>query len=70
MKAVWGEFAYHKPQMYWVCSRHVRTAIFKMNDQQGPTAQHRELCSMLCGGRDGRGVWGKMDPCTCMAESP
>ena len=45
------------------------TAIFKMDNQQGPTAQHRELCSMLCGSLDGRGVWGRMDTCICMAES-
>ena len=24
---------------------------------------------MLCGGLDGRGVWGRMDTCICMAES-
>ena len=23
---------------------------------------------MLCGSLDGRGVWGRMDTCTCMAE--
>ena len=28
-----------------------------------------ELCSMLCGSWDVRGVWGKMDTCICMAES-
>ena len=28
---------------------HVHTAIFKMYNQQGPTEQHRELSSMLCG---------------------
>ena len=28
-----------------------------------------ELCSMLCGRLDGRRVWGRMDTCTCMAES-
>ena len=27
-----------------------------------------ELCSMLCGSPDGRGVWGRMDTCICMAE--
>jgi len=36
---------------------------------QGPTVQHRELCSMLYGSLDGRGVWGRMDTCTYMAES-
>ena len=35
---------------------HVHTAILKMNNQQGPTIQRRELCSMLCGRLDGRGV--------------
>ena len=28
-----------------------------------------EICSMLCGSLDGRGVWGRMDPCICMTES-
>ena len=27
-----------------------------------------DLCSMLCGSLDVRGVWGKMDTCICMAE--
>ena len=29
---------------------------------------HRNLCSMLCGNLDGRGVWGRMDTCVCVAE--
>ena len=29
----------------------------------------RELCLVLCGSLDGKGVWGKMDKCICMAES-
>jgi len=28
-----------------------------------------ELCSMLCGSLDGRGVWGRMDTRICMAKS-
>jgi len=28
-----------------------------------------ELFLMLCGSLDGRGVWGRMDTCICMAES-
>ena len=28
-----------------------------------------ELCSMLCGSLDGRGVWRRMDTCICMAEA-
>ena len=27
------------------------------------------LCSMSCGNLDGRGVWGRMDTCICMADS-
>ena len=27
---------------------HVHTAILKMDHQQGPAVEHRELCSMLC----------------------
>jgi len=23
--------------------------VFEMNNQRGPTVQHRELCSVLCG---------------------
>ena len=29
----------------------------------------RELCSMLHGNLDGRGIWGRMDTCICMVES-
>ena len=29
----------------------------------------RELCSVLYGSLDGRGVWERMDPCICIAES-
>ena len=37
------------------------TAIFNMCNQQGPTVKHMELCSMLCGSLDERGVRGRMD---------
>ena len=30
---------------------------------------HQELCSVLCGRLDGRGLWGSMNICVCMAES-
>ena len=40
-----------------------------MDNQQGPTGEHMELCSMICGNLDGRGVCGRMDTCTHMAES-
>ena len=48
---------------------HVHTAILKMENQQGPTAQHMELCLMLCGSLGGMGVWQGMDTCVCMTES-
>ena len=40
-----------------------------MDNQQESTVEHMKLCSMLCGNLDGRGVWGRMDTCICMAES-
>ena len=40
-----------------------------MNNQQGPTIQHMQLCSMLRGSLDGRAVWGRMNTCICMTES-
>ena len=39
------------------------TAVFHMENQQGPAAQPGELWSMSCGSRDGRGVWGE---CICV----
>ena len=45
------------------------TLAIKMDNQQGPTIEPRELCSMLCGSLDGRGVRGRMDTCIYMAES-
>ena len=49
------------------CQAH--TAIFRMDNQQGPTAQHRVLCLLLCGSLDGRGIWRRMDKCICLTES-
>ena len=42
-----------------VQDQHVHTAIFKMDNQQGPTVEHMELCSMLHGslGREFGGEW-------------
>ena len=48
---------------------HIHTAIFKMDNQQGPAVEHRELCSMIRGCLDGRRVCGRIDTCMCMAES-
>ena len=51
-----------------VLDRYVNATIYKMGNQQGPPVQHMELCSMLCGSLDERGVWGRVDTCMCMAE--
>ena len=48
---------------------HVHTAIYKMDNQQGPTVQQMELSSMLHGSLDGWGVWGRVDTCTCIVET-
>ena len=48
---------------------HVHIATFRGDNQQGPTVEHRELCSVLCGSLDGRGVWRRMDTRVCMAGS-
>ena len=40
-----------------------------MDNKQGPTIEHRELCSVLYGSLDGWEVWGRMDTCICMTES-
>ena len=48
---------------------HIRTAIFKMDNQQGLTVYHMGLCSRLYGSLDGRGVWGRTDTCACISES-
>ena len=53
---------------YGVWDQHVHTAVFKMDNQQGPTVYHWELCSVLYGSLDGREVWGRMDTCTHRAE--
>ena len=37
--------------------------------QQETTVCRMELCSMLCGSLDRRGVWGRMDTFIPMAES-
>ena len=45
---------------------YVHIATFKMDNQQGPNVQHREICSMLHGSLDGRGVSGRVDTYICM----
>ena len=40
-----------------------------MDKQKVPTVLHMDLCLMLHGSLNGRGVWEKMDTCVCTAES-
>ena len=40
-----------------------------MDYQQGPIVYLREFYSILRDNLDGRGVWGRMDTCVCVAES-
>ena len=47
----------------------VHTTILQVDNQQGPTVQHMELCSMLCGSLGGMEVWQRMDTRVCMTES-
>ena len=35
------------------------TLLLKMDNQRGPSVQHRELCSVLCGSLDGRESGGE-----------
>ena len=48
----------------------VHTAVFKMDNEQGTTAQLWELCSMFCDSLDGRGAWGRMEMCIYIRLSP
>ena len=45
-----------------------QNVLCRMNNQRTHCIA-RELCSVLCGSLDGRGVWGRMHTCMCMAES-
>ena len=46
-----------KRDIWGIWGQRAHTAVFKMDNQQGPTVQHGELCSLSCGSLDGRGVW-------------
>ena len=45
------------------------TAIFKMDNEQGPTVQHRELWSILCNNLNGKRISERIDTCICITES-
>ena len=50
-------------------THHVHTTIYKIGNQQGPTVQHKELCSILHKNLDGKRIWKRTDTCTCINES-
>ena len=42
--------------------------LLHLKQTTGPTVQHMKLMLSLTWPLDGRGVWARMDTCTCMAE--
>ena len=47
------------------CHGLVHSAMFKIDNQQGPIIYYRKLCSTLCR----RGVWQRTDTCIRITES-
>ena len=45
---------------------YVHTVLFKTANQQGPTVQHRELCSILCNSLNGKIIWKRIDTGICI----
>ena len=45
---------------------HVHTAVFRSYNQEGPTIQHKELCSILPNSLNGKRIWKRTD--TCITE--
>ena len=48
----------HSTYLKWIINKDLLYSVWN-------SVQH----SVLCGSLDGRGVWGRMDTCVCMAES-
>lgn len=48
---------------YGIWDGHAHTAICELDDQQGPSVEHRELCSALHGSLDGREAAGSRYTC-------
>ena len=46
---------------------HIYTAVFKIDNQQGCTVQHRELYSIFCNNLNGKRIWKSID--ICITES-
>ena len=47
---------------------YVHTVIFKIDNQQRSTVQHRELCSMLYNNLSGKSIWERIDACIGITE--
>ena len=48
----------------------IYTTMFKINNQQGPTVQHRELCLIFWEYYiNGKRFFKKIDTCLCITES-
>ena len=52
----------------------LKTTGYKIDNQQGLSAQHRGLCSIFCNSLNGEKIWERMDTCIteslcCMPES-
>ena len=56
--------------MYKESNMETYITICKIDSQWEFTVCLRELCSMLFGSLDGRGVWERMDTCIFIDESP
>ena len=52
-----------------VCDWHIHTSIFKIDNQQRPTVQHRERCSIFCNNLNQKRIWKRIDTCIHITES-
>ena len=43
--------------------------MYKINNQQGPTVQHRELYSMFCNNLHGKRIYKIRNMCICIIKS-
>ena len=50
-------------------TEHIHTAIYKIDYQQGPTVQHKELYSIFWDNLNGKRIWKTIDICICITES-
>ena len=47
---------------------HVHIAIFKIDNQQGSTVEHRELCSIFCNNLNGKIIWKRIEKINFTAD--